>query len=119
MRLWTGRILTTLGVLFMVFDCVIKFTGAAPVVESMNRLGYAPEKAPIVGAIAAICLILYLIPRTAVVGAILLTGYFGGAMASQFRVGEPLFSFILFPTYIAALLWGGLYARDARVRQLL
>ena len=119
MKLWTGRILTTLGVAFMLFDSVIKFTGMAPVVDSLTHMGYAPSIAPVLGTIELICLTLYLVPRTAVVGAILLTGYFGGAIASQVRIGEPLFSHVLFPTCIALLLWGGLYLRDKRVQQIL
>lgn len=65
-----------------------------------------------------ICVAIYLVPRTSLLGAILLTGYLGGAIASHVRIGDPLFSHVLFPTYVAALIWGGLYLRDARVRAL-
>ena len=118
-KLWTGRILTTLGVLFMAFDVAIKFTHMAVVADSMKQLGYSPDLAPTIGTIGLVCLVLYLVPRTSILGAILLTGYFGGAIASQLRVGNPLFSNVLFPIYIALLFWGGLYLRDSRVRALI
>lgn len=119
MQRWTARILTTLGVLFMAFDGIIKFTHMAPVVEANTRLGYSQDLMPIIGAIELACLAVYLVPRTAVVGAILMTGYLGGAVASQLRVGEPLFGSVLFPIYVATLLWGGLVLRDQRTRALI
>ena len=85
----------------------------------MTQLGYAPNAAPVIGILELLCLAIYLVPSTAVLGAVLLTGYLGGAIASHVRVGNPLFSHELFPTYIAALLWGGLYLREARLRALL
>ena len=114
-----GRIVTGLPVLFLAFDSAIKFTHADAVTQSMNQLGYAPATAPIIGILELLCLAVYLVPRTAFLGAVLLTGYLGGAIASHVRVGNPLFSHELVPTYIAALVWGGLYLRDARVRALL
>ena len=114
-----GRIVTALPVLFLAFDTGIKFTGADAVAQSMNQLGYGPSAAPVIGILELICLAIYLIPSTAVLGAVLLTGYLGGAIASHVRVGNPLFSHELFPTYIAALLWGGLYLRESRLRALL
>jgi len=119
MKLWAGRVLTALGVLFMIFDGVVKFTQVPQVLEANVHLGYTTATIPVIGTIELLCLIVYLVPRTAVVGAVLLTGYFGGAVASQLRIGEPLFSNVLFPIYVAALLWGGLYLRDARVRAMI
>jgi hypothetical protein len=118
-RLWAGRVLSGLGVLFMIFDGTIHLMKIAPVVEGFAKLGYPVDVARPLGAIELICVLLYLIPRTSILGAILLTGYLGGAIAAQVRVGAPLFSTILFPIYIALLLWGGLYLRDDRLRGLI
>jgi hypothetical protein len=73
----------------------------------------------VIGVIAAVCLVLYLVPRTAPLGAVLWTGYFGGAIVTHFRLGQPLFTHILPPIYVAALIWGSLYLRDSRVRAVL
>jgi hypothetical protein len=108
-----------LAVLFLVFDAVIKFTKIAPVVDSFAQLGYPIGLAPTIGSLALICVVLYVIPRTSVLGAILLTGYLGGAIASQLRIGSPLFSHVLFPVYVAALIWGGLYLRDEQLSALI
>jgi hypothetical protein len=116
---WTGRVLSGIAVLFLIFDMSIKFSGAKEAVEGTVQLGWQPHHLPILGAIQLICLVLYLVPRTAPLGAVLWTGYLGGAIATHLRLDNPLFSHILFPTYVAALLWGGLYLRDARVRGLL
>jgi DoxX-like family len=115
-RIWTGRILSGLAVAFLIFDIVIKFTGTAPVVEAMERLGYPVRMAPVIALLEIPCLVLYLIPRTSVLGALLWTAFLGGATASQVRIGEPLFSHILFPSYVALLLWGGLWLRNDRLR---
>jgi hypothetical protein len=117
--LWAGRVLSTLAVLFLTFDTVIKLLGSKEAVEGTVQLGWSPHHLPILAAIEVVCLALYLIPRTAPVGALLWTGYLGGAIATHLRVDNPLFSHILFPTYVAALIWGGLYLRDARVRAVL
>ena len=105
--------------MFLGFDTGAKLVQAAPAVEVMAQLGFQPHHLLILGLIEAVCLVLYLIPRTAVLGAVLWTGYFGGAIATHLRLDNPLFSHVLFPVYIAALLWVGLYLRDARVRGLL
>ncbi len=115
---WAGRILTGLPVLFLIFDGVIKFTKIAPVVDSFNQLGYPASLAPVIGILELVCLAVYVIPRTSVLGAILLTGYLGGAIATHVRVGNPLFSNVLFPIYVAAFLWGGLYLREDRLSEL-
>ena len=114
-----GVALTVLPVLFLVFDSVIKFTGLPVVSESMAQLGYPANAALTIGIIEVACLALYLIPQTSVLGAVILTGYLGGAIATHVRVGNPLFSHVLFPTYIAAFLWAGLFLREQRLRALL
>jgi hypothetical protein len=116
---WAGRIVTAIPVLFLTFDTVIKFLEIAPVTESFTRLGYATASAPAIGSLELACLALYLIPRTTRIGVVLLTGFLGGAVASHVRVGDPLLTHILFPTYVAALLWAGLALRDARLRAFL
>ncbi|MEA2764071.1 MAG: hypothetical protein QOK07_475 [Gemmatimonadaceae bacterium] len=118
-KLWVGRIMSGIAVLFLIFDGVTKLMVITPVVEGMRKLGYPVPLAPVIGAILLVCVVLYLIPRTAPLGAILLTGYLGGAVASQLRIEMPLFGYTLFPIYVAVLAWGGLYLRDSRVRGLL
>ena len=117
-KLWTGRIISGIVVLFLVFDGVTKLMVIEPVVKGMGQLGYPVALAPVIGAILLACVVLYVIPRTAPLGAILLTGYLGGAVASQLRVGMPLLGYTLFPIYVAVLAWGALYLRDSRVRAL-
>lgn len=118
-RLWAGRVLSGLGAAFMIFDGVIHVLKIAPVVEAFEQLGYPIGASRTLGLIELICVALYLLPRTSVLGAVLLTGYLGGAIATQVRVGAPLFSVTLFPVYVALLLWGGLYLRDWQVRSLI
>jgi hypothetical protein len=118
-KLWAGRIISGLVVLFLIFDGFTKVMTIRPVVEGMRQLGYPVPLAPVIGTILLTCVVLYAIPRTAPLGAILLTGYLGGAVASQLRIAMPLFTYTLAPTYLAALAWGGLYLRDSRVRALL
>jgi hypothetical protein len=113
-----GWILTGLAIAFLTFDVVIKLAGVKEAVQGTVELGYQPHHLPIIGAIGLVCLILYVIPRTAPLGAILWTGYLGGAIATNLRLDNPLFSHTLFPIYVAAFIWGGLYLRDARVRAL-
>jgi hypothetical protein len=118
-KLWAGRILTALPVLFLLVDGVMKLFSPAPVVAGMIRLGYPLSLTATIGIILLICVVIYAIPQTSILGAILLTGYLGGAVASQLRVGEPLFSNVLFPVYVALLIWGGLYFREERLRALI
>jgi hypothetical protein len=115
---WTGRVLSGLPVLFLVFDVAIKLIGHPAVAEASEHLGLPLDLAPRVAVILAACLALYLVPRTAVLGAVLLTGYLGGAVLVHLRVGDPLISHALFPVYVGTLLWAGLYLRDPRVRGL-
>ncbi|HYC59343.1 MAG TPA: DoxX family protein [Thermoanaerobaculia bacterium] len=116
---FTGRVMSGIALLFLLFDAIGKLMRPAAVIEGTTQLGYSTEVILPLGIIQAICLILYLMPRTAVLGAILWTGYLGGAVATHVRIDNPLFSHILFPVYVAALLWGGLWLRDRRVRALL
>jgi DoxX-like protein len=118
-RLWTGRIMSALPALFLLVDGVGKLVKPAPVVQGTVQLGYPESVLLGLGIVLLSCTVLYVIPRTAVLGAILLTGYLGGAVATHVRVGSPLFSHILFPVYLAVLLWGGLYLRDERLRALI
>jgi hypothetical protein len=114
-----GRILSGLAIAFLTFDGAIKLFPIKAVIEGSAQLGYRPETISVIGVVLLACVLLYAIPRTSVVGALLLTGYLGGAIATHVRVGNPLFSHILFPTYIAAIAWGGLYLRNAKLRALL
>jgi DoxX-like family len=116
--LWTGRVLSALPALFLVFDGAMKLVQPEPVVKATVGLGYPVSVLTGLGIVLLTCTLLYLLPRTAVLGAILLTGYLGGAVASHVRVGEGWFP-TLFPAIFGALLWGGLYLRDSRLRQLL
>src|SRR5580704_12835253 len=118
-RLWAGRIMSALPVLFLLMDGVMKLMKPDFVVKATVQLGYPENVIVGLGIIVLVCVILYVIPRTAVLGAILLTGYLGGAVATHVRVGDPLFSHALFPVYIAVLLWGGLYLREERLRALI
>jgi DoxX-like protein len=113
-----GRAATGIAVLFIVFDTAVKLVSAKAAVDATVQLGYAPHHVLAIGLIELACLALYLVPRTAFIGAVIWTGYLGGAVASNVRLDNPLFSHTLFPVYMAALLWGGLYSRDTRLRAL-
>ncbi len=117
-RLWTGRVISILITLFMLFDCLGHFLKPAPVVQAFAQLGFPLRFSVPLAIVELVCVALYVIPRTAVLGAILLTGYLGGAVAIQLRVGNPFFAETLFPVYIGILLWGGLVLRDPRLRVL-
>jgi hypothetical protein len=118
-RLWVGHIMSAFTALFLLFDGVIHLLKIAPVVDAFAQLGYPLSLALGLGVLELICVVGYLIPRTSILGAILLTGYLGGAIAAQVRIGSPLFSTTLFPVYVALLIWGGLYLRDDRLRALI
>ncbi|CAN5670578.1 DoxX family protein [soil metagenome] len=117
-RLWAGRIIGGLPALFLLVDGVMKLVKPAPVVEATVRLGYSENVIVPLGIVLLVCTVLYLIPRTSVLGAILLTGYLGGAVATHVRAGEGLFS-IVFPVIFGGLIWLGLYLRDAQLRALI
>jgi hypothetical protein len=117
-RLWTGRIISGLPALFLLLDAVGKLVKPAPVVEATVHLGYPESVIVPLGIVLITCTAIYLFPRTALLGAILLTGYLGGAVATHVRVGEGLFP-VFFPIIVGLLLWGGLYLRDDRLRALI
>jgi hypothetical protein len=117
-RLWLGRVLSALAILFLLMDAVMKFIKPPVVVSTTVSLGYPESTIVPIGAVLLVCTLLYLIPRTAVLGAILLTGYLGGAVATHVRVGAGLFP-ILFPIILGLFIWGGLYLRDQRLSQLI
>jgi hypothetical protein len=116
--LWMGRILSALPVLFMVMDGGTKLFNPPPVVEAMTALGYPGQFTVAIGVISLVSTLLYVVPRTSILGAILLTGYLGGAIAVQMRVEAPAFSLLL-PLTLGLMLWGGLYLRDPRLRALI
>ncbi|MGH9834784.1 MAG: DoxX family protein [Blastocatellia bacterium] len=116
--LWGGRILSGLPALFLLLDAAGKLIKPAPVIEGTIRLGYPESVILPLGIVLLACTVLYVVPRTAVLGAILLTGYLGGAVATHVRAGDGLFP-IFFPVIIGALLWGGIYLRDEWLRALL
>ena len=116
---WTGRVASGLAVAFLIFDSVGKLLEVQPVIDGTKQLGYSPDIVFSLGVTLVLCVLTYLVPRTSVLGAVLLTGYLGGAVATHVRVGNPLFTHVLFPTYVAALLCGGLILRDPRLRAFL
>lgn len=115
----TGRALSGLAIAFLLFDALAKVFLLQPVVEGAEMLGYPPTTMIPLGVILLLSTLLYAAPRTAVLGAILPTGYLGGAVATHVRILDPLFSHILFPVYLGAFIWGGLLLRDARLRAFL
>lgn len=114
-----GYVVSGIAVLLLLFDVVAKLLRVPAVMQGMVQGGFQPHHVPIIGAIGAICLAVYLIPRVAPLGAVLWTGYLGGAVVTNLRLDLPLFTYILPPIYVAMLLWGGLYLRDPRVRAVL
>lgn len=117
---WASYVMQWLVILFMLFDSIIKFVKPEPVIQStVNELGYQYHHIDTLAVIGLVSTILYMIPRTAVLGAICLTAQFGGAIASHLRVDNPLLSHTLFPVYIALLMWGSLWLRDENIRKLL
>ena len=118
-RSTAGYVLTGLVAAFLTFDTVMKLLQLAPAVQGTTELGYPAGTVVVIGAIELLCLVLYVIPRTSVLGALLLTGYLGGAIATHVRIGSPLPTHTLFPIYVALMVWGGLYLRESRLRELL
>ncbi|KRF13653.1 DoxX family protein [Paenibacillus sp. Soil787] len=117
-RLWTARVMSGIAILFMLLDSIMKLFKPAFVVDSTVSLGYQEHHIYLMGILGLISTILYALPRTTILGAVLLTGYFGGVIATQVRIDAPLFSSILFPAYLAVLVWGGLWLRNEQVRKL-
>ena len=116
---WTGRTLSGLAAAFLIFDSIGKLLRVQPVIEGTVSLGYPVGVILPLGVTLLTCVLVYLVPRTAILGALLLTGYLGGAVATHVRVGNPLFTHALFPIYVAALVWGGLVLRDRQLRAFL
>lgn len=116
---WTGRVISGVTILFMLFDAVAHLIKPAPVVTAFKELGFPLQFSVPLGIIELVCVAAYAIRRTSLVGAILLTGYLGGAVVTQLRVGNPLFGQALFPVYVGVLAWAGLYLRDQRLRALI
>jgi hypothetical protein len=118
---WTGRILSALVIVFLMFDGAIKLVPWPVVTETMDRMGYGSGEtmARSLGLITIVCTVLYSIPPTSILGAILLTGYLGGAMASHVRIGSPLFTHTLFGLYLGLMVWGGLWLRDRNLQTLI
>jgi hypothetical protein len=114
-KLWTGRALSVLAILFMLFDAVGKFVMPPQVVEAFARLGFPVALGASIGTLLLVSTIIYAVPRTAVLGAVLLTGYLGGAVAIQMRAGSPTFETV-FPVLFGVVAWAGVYLRDCKLR---
>lgn len=114
-----GTVCTTVAALFLAFDAILKVLRLAPAVDGTTSLGYPSDSVLWIGVIELVCLAVYLLPRTAVLGALLMTGYPGGAVATHVRISSPLLTHSLFPIYVALFLWAGLYLRDPRLRTFL
>jgi DoxX-like protein len=117
--LWAGRIVSGLVTAFLLFDAIIHLMKPAPVVEGFAKLGFPLRLAVPLGIVELVCILLYVLPRASILGAILLTGYLGGAVAIQLPTGNPFFGEVLFPVYVGIFLWGGIYLRDERLRMLI
>jgi len=114
-----GTALSAVAILFLLFDSAGKLLRVAPVVAGTAQLGYPEDIARTLGVILLLCVVAYVIPRVSILGAVLLTGYLGGAVATHVRVGNPLLTHVLFPVYVAVFIWGGLLLRDARLGHVL
>jgi hypothetical protein len=115
--LWAGRILTALAVLFLLFDGLAKVMKAAPVMEASVKFDIPERVIPGLGVVLIVATLIYAIPQTSILGAIVLTGYLGGATWTHVRMGDPVFP-IVFPSLVAAMIWGGLCLREPRLRRL-
>ncbi len=118
-KLWTSYVMSGLVILFMLMDSVMKFVKPPEVIEGTIALGFAEQHLPVIGALGLISTLLYTLPRTSFLGAILLTAYFGGAVATHLRLNNPLFTHTLFTVYFGILIWGGLWLRNSKLRELL
>ena len=118
---WTGRVLSGVVILFLLFDGAMKLLPLQVVTETMDKIGYGASDnlARGLGIITIVCTVLYAVPPTSILGAILLTGYLGGAIASHLRIDSPLFTHTLFGLYLGLMVWGGLWLRDGTLRSLL
>ena len=116
--IWTGRVLSVLSILFLLFDAASHLAQPAAVVEAFHRLGFPLDRSVLLAVIALVCVAIYAIPQTAVLGAVLLTGYLGGAVATHVRVHDPVFDTI-FPILLGVLVWAGVWLRNPRLRVLI
>ena len=118
-KLWTSYVMSELVILFMLMDGIMKFVKPPEVIEGTVALGFAEQHIPVLGTLGLISTLLYAFPRTSILGAILLTAYFGGAVATHLRLNNPLFTHTLFTIYFGILIWGGLWLRNSKLRELL
>lgn len=118
-KIWTGRVMAGIVILFMLMDSIFKFVANETVIEGTTSLGFQPHHLPIMGTLGLLSVILYIIPRTEILGAILLTGYWGGAIATHVRLDNPLFTHVLFTVYLGILAWGALYLKSEKFRALI
>lgn len=116
---WASRIMSGMVILFMLMDSISKFIQPVAVVEGTLELGFAEHHILVIGILGLISVLLYAFPQTSILGAVLLTGYWGGAVATHVRLDDPLFSHILVPVFLGILAWGALWLRDGRLRKLL
>jgi hypothetical protein len=118
-KVWTGRVMAGIVILFMLVDSIFKFVTNQQVIEGTTSLGFQVHHLPIMGTLGLLSIILYIIPRTEFLGAILLTAYWGGAIATHVRLDNPLSTHILFPVYLGILAWGALYLKSEKFRDLI
>ena len=118
-KVWTGRTMGGLVILFMLMDSIFKFIVNEEVIKGSADLGFQVHHLPIMGTLGLIATLLYIFPRTEILGALLLTGYWGGAIATHVRMDNPLFTHILFPVYLGVLAWGALWMKSERLRNLI
>lgn len=118
-RLWTARVMRGVVILFMLMDSIMKFVQPAAVIEGTVSLGFAEHHILLIGILGLLSTLLYTFPKTSILGAILLTGYWGGAIATHVRLDNPLFSHVLFPIYLAILAWGGIWLVNDQLQNLL
>ena len=117
-RRWTARTMSGIAILFMLMDSIMKFIQPPTVVETTVALGFAEDQIYVLGILGLLSTLLYALPRTSVLGAVLLTGYWGGAMATHLRLDNPLLTHLLFPVYLAILAWGGIWLINEPLREL-
>ncbi len=118
-KVWTGRVMAGIVILFMLMDSIFKFIVNEEVIKGTVELGFSQHHLPILGTLGLLSIVLYIIPRTEVIGAILLTGYWGGAIATHVRLDNPLFTHILFPVYLGIFAWGALLIKNERLRSVI
>ncbi|MBN8209015.1 DoxX family protein [Bacillus sp. NTK071] len=117
-RIWVAKLMSGIVILFMILDSMSKFFKPTSVVEGTIALGYSEHHLLVIGILGFVSAVLYALPRSSILGAVLLTGYFGGAISTHIRLDNPLFTHTLFPVYLAILAWGGIWLRDAKLREL-